>query len=285
MLPAVDHSRNGAYAEPAQNPFAGSPVSAAQGGTGGSDVIDTHCHLLPGLDDGPRSLGEALALARELHQHGVRGVVCTPHWSRRFPTTWEATVSAAEAMREALERETIPLALVASAETSDVYAATRPFAELRERSACGTALTVEMTAHSLPAAFGAIVSRLRSVEIATVIAHPERCHAVQVDPAVLDPLRAEGALTQVVASSLVSTRERVVRTAWSLLRSGRVDLLASDAHDVRARPSKLRAIEVAVSNELGTDLWRRLTWTTPSRLLPFLADAVGRRPEGSAGIR
>lgn len=245
-------------------------------------MIDTHCHLLPGLDDGPRGLDDALALARELHDHGVRGVVCTPHWSRRFPTTWEATLSAAAAMRDALERETIPLELVASAETSDVYAATRPFAELRERSACGTALTVEMTPHSLPAAFAAIVSRLRSVEITAVIAHPERCHAVQVDPAVLDPLRAEGALVQVVAASLGSTHDRVVRTAWSLLSSGRADLLASDAHDVRARPSKLHAIEAAVSAELGSDLWQRLTWSTPSRLLPGLADAVGRRPGGSA---
>lgn len=245
-------------------------------------MIDTHCHLLPGLDDGPRGLKDALALARELHDHGVRGVVCTPHWSRRFPTTWEATVAAAGLVREALECERISLELVASAETSDVYAATRPFAELRERGACGTSLTVEMTAHSLPAAFAAIVSRLRSVELTTVIAHPERCHAVQVDPAVLDPLRDQGALTQVVASSLVSAHERVVRTAWSLLRSGRVDLLASDAHDVRARPSKLRSIEAAVSSEFGGDFWHKLTWSTPSRLLPALADAVSRQSGGSA---
>lgn len=244
-------------------------------------MIDTHCHLLPGLDDGPQGLEDALALARKLHDHGVRGVVCTPHWSRRFATTWEATVAAAGAVRQALEREKIPLELVASAETSDVFAATRPFAELRERGACGTSLTVEMTAHSLPAAFAAIVSRLRSVELTTVIAHPERCHAVQVNPAVLDPLRDQGALTQVVASSLVSTHERVVRTAWSLLRSGRVDLLASDAHDVRARPPELRAIEAAVCAELGDDLWRKLTWSTPSQLLPALADAVRRRSGGS----
>jgi tyrosine-protein phosphatase YwqE len=73
-----------------------------------------------------------------------------------------------------------------------------------------------------------------------------------------------------------------VRTAWSLLRSGRVDLLASDAHDVRARPSKLRSIEAAVSSEFGSDHWQTLTWSTPSRLLPALAGAVSRRSGGRA---
>ena len=49
-------------------------------------MIDTHCHLLPAIDDGPPSTRESLELARQLVDTGVRMVVCTPHFSRRFPT-------------------------------------------------------------------------------------------------------------------------------------------------------------------------------------------------------
>ena len=59
-------------------------------------MIDTHCHLLFGLDDGPRTLGESVELAWELVAGGVEAVLCTPHFTEMFPTSHDEAGSRLE---------------------------------------------------------------------------------------------------------------------------------------------------------------------------------------------
>lgn len=230
-------------------------------------MIDTHCHLLPGLDDGPQSVPQAISMARELVSQGVERVVCTPHWSRSFPVTEERVASAASDLCRSLDDHNLELDVVVAAEVSDVFAATRPLDDLRRRSLGETALVVDVSPGLLPASLSAIVRRLVSAGLTPILAHPERCRAVQADPCLVDSLRADGALTQLVAPSLQSSREAVVSTARTLLRTGRIDLLASDAHDSTNRPPALRAAEEYVVTELGREIWNELTWGAPTRLL------------------
>jgi len=231
-------------------------------------VIDTHCHLLPGVDDGPATIAAAVELARVLSGHGVEIAVCTPHWSRAFPTTHGQAAAARAVLSDALRDAGIDLDLVVSAELSEVVAATHALAEIRERSIGGRIVIVELVRDSLPIHAAAVTRRLASAGMTTVLAHPERCSEIQRDPHLLDPLRAAGARVQIVAPSLtehggVHTRD----TAWELLRTGRVDVLASDAHGAGRRPSELRAAEAFVTERLGSATWRELTYEAPQRLL------------------
>jgi protein-tyrosine phosphatase len=231
-------------------------------------VIDTHCHLLPGLDDGPPSVADSLVLAHALVAQGVETAVCTPHWSRRFPTTHPDANAAAETLRAGLEHEGIPLRVVVSAELSDVVAATRPLAEIADRSIAGRGVIVELVSGSLPAQVSAIVSRLATAGLTAVLAHPERCRAVQADPQVLDLLRMAGAQVQVVAPSLTGTWGEATRAAAvALVASGRADLVASDAHDARKRPPEVTAAREVVVELLGDEGWEALTGDGPRRLL------------------
>jgi len=66
-------------------------------------VIDTHCHLLAGVDDGPRTDAEALRLARKLVAEGVTTVLCTPHFSDQFPTPVVVGQKRHERLRAELE--------------------------------------------------------------------------------------------------------------------------------------------------------------------------------------
>ena len=171
-------------------------------------------------------------------------------------------------LRTALRSDGIPLHVIVAAELSDVVAATRPLEEIRERSIGGRSVIVEMLAGSLPVQMSAIVSRLASAGLTTVLAHPERCRAVQESPAVLDPLRAAGAQVQVVAPSLTGRwGERTQAAAWALIGSARADLLASDAHDMRTRPCEVRAAQALVVERLGESHWELLTGDGPRRLL------------------
>jgi protein-tyrosine phosphatase len=242
-----------------------------------SAVIDTHCHLLPGIDDGPPTVDEAVALGWALASQGVELAVCTPHWSRAFPTSHARSVAARDVLADALLRAEIRLDLLVSAELSAVVAATEPLAEIRERSMAGRLVLVEMVGDSLPAHISAVTRRLASAGLTTVLAHPERCGAVQSDPRLLDHLREEGAYVQIVAPSLTGHRAtREGDTAWELLDTGRADLIASDAHGSRRRPCQLEAAEELVTNRFGPAAWRELTRDAPRRLL----DGVGSPSEG-----
>jgi protein-tyrosine phosphatase len=231
-------------------------------------VIDTHCHLLPGIDDGPPTVGDAVALARVLVDHGVDAAVATPHWSRRFATSHDEALQAASTLREALARQAVPLAVHMAAELTEIVAATRPVDEVAERSLGGRSVVVELQPDSLPAQTAAVVARLAAAGLGTVLAHPERCRAVQADPASLDGLRAGGALVQVVAPSLTGRwGEEVRATTWHLLLSARADLLASDAHDLDRRPCELMEARELVVDRLGDEVWDELTCESPGRLL------------------
>ena len=231
-------------------------------------MIDTHCHLLPGLDDGPKNVAESLELARELVAHGIDTVVCTPHWSRLFPTTHEDALEAETALRVALDGEGIPLQILLSAELSEVVAATRPLDEIRLRSIAGRVVIVELLAESLPVHVSAIVARLAAAGLTTVLAHPERSRAVQADPTALDSLRSAGVQAQIVAPSLTGRWGSSVETAaWTLLETERADLVASDAHDLGKRPCEIRAVRALVTERLGEDRWEALSRDAPRRLI------------------
>jgi protein-tyrosine phosphatase len=234
-------------------------------------MIDTHCHLLPGVDDGPRTLAEALDLARELVACGVEAVVCTPHYSRQFPVGRAEATAAHEALRTALDSEEIPLETVLGAELSPAFAVMAPVEELTARALADRYIVVEVLPDTPAPFFATVGDRLADSGLRTVFAHPELSRTLARRFKLLDEQRSRGALVQVLAPGVTGRRgRRVATTAWKLLESGRVDLLASDAHG-RSRPA-WQLVEAAelVERRLGRQERERLTEREPRRLVPAL---------------
>jgi protein-tyrosine phosphatase len=231
-------------------------------------MIDTHCHLLPDLDDGPRSLDGSLALARRLVEDGVSLVLCTPHFSRAFPTRLADAVDRFTALREALDAETVPLQIELGSEVGPALAVSAPIEELRSRAVADRYVIVEVLPDSPVGLFDTVADRLDEVGLVPIFAHPERCRAVQRHPMLIEQARDRGALIQIVAPSLVRRWGRgVASTAWGLLGAGWVDLVGSDAHGVRRRGVHLaeavELVEKRFGAEVATDLVRR----NPARVL------------------
>jgi protein-tyrosine phosphatase len=230
-------------------------------------VIDTHCHLLPGIDDGPRDDDETLALARQLEEDGVTRVVCTPHFSRQFPTSHELALERLTSTRALLAAAGIPLELDLAAEVSPAWAVSEPVEELRRRAIAGRFVLVELTPETPEPLPAAAAARLRDAGLGLVVAHPERSRAVQRRPGLVAEVRAAGAAVQVVASSLVGRwGGAVASTAWGLLEAGRADLIASDAHRAR-RESSLSEARALVRSRLGEEALHELTVRAPGALV------------------
>ena len=239
-------------------------------------MIDTHCHLLPGLDDGPRSPGGALELATLLVDDGVEFVLCTPHYSRAFMTDHGEALRRADGLGQALSDAEVPLRIGVAAEVSVHVALIADGEELRSRSIAGRFLLVELHPDTAAPTVATLCSRLAEIDLLPILAHPERSRAVQRHPGVLDSARSSGALVQVVAPSLTGTwGASVAQAAWHLLDTGRADLLASDAHGRRLLPQLAMAVEL-VSRRVGEGVARSLTGSHPANVIQ------GRHPSEPA---
>jgi protein-tyrosine phosphatase len=231
-------------------------------------MIDTHCHLLPGLDDGPRSEVEAIRMARRLVEFGVRVVVCTPHFSRQYPVSIAAAAERHVEFRRTLATLEVQLETHLAAEIGPELALNIPSAELTGRSLPGGFAIVELIASTPRSFIPALSERLAEIGLLPVFAHPERCVAVQKQPEIVDDARAAGALLQIVGPSLLAQHRPAVRAAaWSLLESGRADLLASDAHREYSSRVQLGPIGDLVRQRYGALALEALTVTNPLRLL------------------
>jgi protein-tyrosine phosphatase len=230
-------------------------------------MIDTHCHLLPALDDGPRNAAESVELARALADAGVEHVVCTPHVSRRYPTLAADAHERLEVLRPLLVDAEVELTLDLAGEIGPGLLVNLDDDELRARAILGRALLVELEPDTAAPFVELATARVQALELVTVFAHPERSRAVQRDAAVIAEARAAGALTQVVASSLAgSWGDSVRRAAWEMLHAGDADMLASDAHRVRDA-FRFRDVADRVRERFGEEACARLVSITPAALV------------------
>jgi protein-tyrosine phosphatase len=231
-------------------------------------VIDLHCHILWGIDDGPQTPDESLALARAAVAAGTKLIVATPHvsWSHRNDS---ATVAArVRELNERLRAERIDLEVRPGAEIAATLLPDMDQRELRRLAlggAGGRWLLIELPFTQVVTGLDALIYALARDGYGIVLAHPERCGAFHRDRSMFDALIGSGVLSSITAGSLVGRFGKPVqRLAEQMLRDELVHNVASDAHDALARPpSVLPELEQAGVTELAD--W--LTRAVPSAIL------------------
>jgi protein-tyrosine phosphatase len=205
-------------------------------------VIDLHTHILPGIDDGPETLADAIELARATLAAGVDEVVATPHVSGEHPNGPDEILAALALLRGELVKHELPLRVHAGAEIAADRALSLGDATLRQlRLGGGPYILLECplrTTSDIEPIVAAIQTRGHRV----VLAHPERSPLLQRDVAQLTRMVAGGALTSLTSVSFSGGfGSTVQRFAQDLLDGGLVHNLASDMHHIDRRPPGIAA--------------------------------------------
>lgn len=217
-------------------------------------MIDLHCHILPGLDDGAQDPDQSLEMARIAAGDGISGIVCTPHLSPVFPANHRKTILAAlEELRSMLREAKIRLDLYPGSELSIQ-------SNLPERIESGEVLSIndtgkialiEMPTDLFSPNLDKFFWRVRAKGIETVLAHPERNYHFMKDPSVLFQLVQAGVMVQITSASLRGLYGREIRDfSLKLLRHRMVHFVSTDAHSPERRSprlSKARAITESVA--------------------------------------
>jgi len=230
-------------------------------------VIDLHCHILPGIDDGPRTMEGSVALASAAFAGGTRTIVATPHVSCAWPDNDAATIAqGVRAVNQALREADIAVEVLAGAEVALSRVGDLKLGELEAlRLGGGPWLLAECPLTVEAPGFEHGLATLQNQGHRILLAHPERCPAIQRDPQRLAALVERGMLTSVTASAFTGSFGRTVqRFAFELLHCGLIHDIASDAHDAVRRPPALAAELVKAG--LG-DHAARMTREIPEAIL------------------
>jgi protein-tyrosine phosphatase len=238
-------------------------------------VIDLHCHVLPGIDDGPEAIEGSLALAHAAAATGTRTIVATPHVSRRYPNDAATIVRLVDELNRRLAAEDVALDIRPGAEIAMARVLDLDPTQLwRLGLGGGPWLLIEPPFTAVATGLDVVAMDLMSRGHHLVIAHPERCPAFHRDPWALRSLVRAGALTSITAGSLVGRFGREVRRfALNMVAEELVHNVASDAHDEVRRPPGIAAeLEQAGLGPLAE--W--LTQSMPAAILD--GGEIPRRP-------
>jgi protein-tyrosine phosphatase len=229
-------------------------------------MIDLHCHVLAGIDDGPATVEDSVALARCAQERGIEKIVATPHVSWRYDNDAETIAGLVEQTNAALARAGLTVSVVAGAEIAMTRAVDLPAEEVAKLTLGGGRwLLLECPFSSSVTGLDSLAMDLQDEGYGIVLAHPERCPAFVRDPTMLDSLIRSGALASLTAGSLIGRfGGTIARFARGLAEAGLAHNVASDAHDLeRRQPGIAAELERAGLGELAQ--W--LTQDVPGAIL------------------
>lgn len=196
-------------------------------------MVDLHSHILPGVDDGARTMDDSVGLGRAAVLDGVTTMAATPHVRDDYPTSAETMERLTGEVRGALRAAGVPLEVVTGGEVAIDALAPMGVEEILRFSIAGAGrhLLVEFPYIGWPLRLPTEIERLRRLGITALIAHPERNRDVQERPERLAALVDAGALVQMTAASVDGRLgPSARRAAMRLLDLRLAHVVASDAH-------------------------------------------------------
>jgi protein-tyrosine phosphatase len=237
-------------------------------------VIDLHTHILPGVDDGVKTMEDAVAFARVAAEDGVRTIVATPHYREGFFLNARPEVLAGVAALNArLAAESIPIHVLPGAEV-------HISADIVERIKSGHAPTLadngrtvlfELSMTQYPLDLENVVFRMRLAGLQVLFAHPERIRYFQDDVGRYEAVIRLGSWGQLTTGSVTGVfGPEVEEFAQELARKRLVHVVASDAHNTRGRPPVLSKSLPRLGAWMGDDLAARMVDEFPDAFIKGL---------------
>jgi protein-tyrosine phosphatase len=248
-------------------------------------LIDLHCHLLPGIDDGAADLSESLKMARASVEQGVTVIACTPHiLPGLYHNSGPAIRQATDDLQAVLDEEGIPLRLAYGA---DVHMTPDFVAGLQAGRLLSLAdsryVLVEPPHHTAPPHLEDFFFNLVVAGYVPILTHPERLSWVPSHYDVIERLVSAGVWMQITVGSLSGRFGRnALYWANRMLDEGFVHLIATDAHDSEHRRPDLAAGRALVVRRVGGEEAQRVVLTRPMGVLTNQPPSSLPEPLGGA---
>ena len=230
-------------------------------------MIDIHCHILPEVDDGPKSWEMAEAMCRMAADDGIEHLVATPHSNDRYFYDRQYLSTLLQSLRQRVgPRPALSLGCDFHLSYDNMQAALRT----PEKFCIGESryLLVEFSNFSIPQQVDDWFTQVQQRGITPIITHPERNPILQQDPQRILKWVELGCAVQVTASVFTGfwgPRPREIAD-W-LLKKEALHFLSTDAHDTKRRVPILSEARKVIAKDFGEELAQSLVESNPGAVL------------------
>ncbi|UPO87344.1 CpsB/CapC family capsule biosynthesis tyrosine phosphatase [Niallia sp. Man26] len=219
-------------------------------------MIDIHCHILPGIDDGAKTIEDSLEMAKVAVDEGIKTIIATPHHkNNQFNNRKEDILQHVEYLNKVYKQNSVPITILPGQEV-------RIFGEVLEEYKKGEILTlnhtkylfIEFPSSSVPRYAERLLYDILTQGIIPVIVHPERNKELQEKTDILYKLVQNGALTQVTGASVCGYfGKRIKEFSEQLIEANLTHFIASDAHNTTTRTFKMSQAYDEIEKKFGLD--------------------------------
>lgn len=220
-------------------------------------MIDLHCHILPGIDDGAENIEASIAMAEKAISQGITHILCTPHHNNgRYENPKDSVIHSVSVLQTELDKRNLNLTLL---EGQEVRITGDLIEEINQNRILFTDLDdiyilIEFPTMDIPAYTEQIFFELRALGKIPVVVHPERNAKFREDPNLLIPFLEMGCLAQLTAPSILGTFGKSIRkTAIEMVKHNLVQMVASDAHGVKKRTFYMKEAYQIIGKEFGKE--------------------------------
>lgn len=217
-------------------------------------MIDFHTHILPGIDDGAKTVEESLELLKMQQNQGVDTIVLTPHYYHERESMeifLQKRQQAYEQLMEAVHKENIPMHFYLGAEVRF----TQWLASEEATNLCFTSeglILVELPFQMCPPHVEQTLSEMQMQGMIPILAHVERYPYLRHKPELLYDWVSKGAFAQVNAESMLKDKD-TISFVLAGMKHNLIHLMGSDTHSVDRRPPKLlQAMHVLEQKQKGS---------------------------------
>jgi protein-tyrosine phosphatase len=231
-------------------------------------MIDIHCHILPGIDDGPEKIETTLEMLSMAEKDGITHIVATPHYRCQDVPTIQDIENSVGLVRRELERNGLTIRLLMGADIRLTYELIACMSDRAIPSINDSRYFLLELPDLLPPHLEEFIHETMVKGYVPIITHPERNYRLLESPLRTEALRKAGALIQLTAMSITGEFGRQIKKySLQLLKMGCVDFVASDAHSSNRRVPLLSKAYRDVSAILDEESAQRMFIDNPKAVI------------------
>ncbi|MEP9406896.1 CpsB/CapC family capsule biosynthesis tyrosine phosphatase [Peribacillus frigoritolerans] len=220
-------------------------------------MIDIHCHILPGVDDGAADMKESFNMARKAVEAGITHLFATPHHlNEKYVNVKNDIIECAVRLNESLKQSNIPLTIHLGQEVRihrDIFTSLEK-AEILTLDDNGTYLLLELPSGKVPTYTQEVIYELLLKGVTPIIVHPERNKELIANHKLLFELVQEGALTQLTSGSIIGNFGKSIQSfSKKIIEHNLAHFIATDAHNIGSRGFTLQQAYESITKAYGIE--------------------------------
>ncbi|MCM3729093.1 tyrosine protein phosphatase [Neobacillus cucumis] len=218
-------------------------------------MVDIHCHILPGIDDGAKNISDSIMMAKEAEKEGIHTIIATPHLNNQYDNRKDLILAKVNKLNTALKDAGVNVTILPGQEPR-IYGDIIGDFEKNDIQTLNNSqyLFVEFPSNHVPRYAEKLLFDIQVKGLTPIIVHPERNSEIIERPEILYRFVEKGSLTQVTASSLSGYFGKKIKNfSMQIIEANLTHFIASDAHNINSRSFKMMEAYDLIDKEYGTD--------------------------------